>query len=186
MKIFDSSFTEANSNMEKKVFQDFKVLLKSDQATFKTATNLKLSVSGLEDPQNPKVYPSTLRLKEDKDVPFSIEYNCKKLLDNGGKYYDTIRVLVEDSQSFGKESELVFEYMVVCDKERLTRFDLNFLVLFGIAIGIIVIAIKTPPLLIFKDMTEEEQEQTDLKLSQAVFFFLMSSCMLLVLYLFLD
>ena len=63
---------------------------------------------------------------------------------------------MEDSQSFGKESELVFEYMVVCDKERLTKFDINFLVLFGIAITIIVIAIKTPPLLIFKDMTDEE------------------------------
>jgi len=63
---------------------------------------------------------------------------------------------MEDSQSFGKESELVFEYMVVCDKERLTKFDINFLVLFGIAITIIVIAIKTPPLLIFKDMIDEE------------------------------
>ena len=76
--------------------------------------------------------------------------------------------------------------MVVCDKEQLMKFDMNFLVLFGIAITIIIVAIKTPPLLIFKDMTEEEQEQTDLKLSQAVCFFLMSSCMLLVLYLFLD
>jgi cytosine/uracil/thiamine/allantoin permease len=62
----------------------------------------------------------------------------------------------------------------------------NFLVLFAIAIGIIVLAIKTPPLLIFKDMTTEEQEQTELKLSQAVCFFVMSSTMLLVLYLFLD
>lgn len=48
--------------------------------------------------------------------------------------------------------------MVVCDSDKLRSFDINFLVLFGIAIGIIVIAIKTPPLLVFKDMTEEEQE----------------------------
>ena len=94
--------------------------------------------------------------------------------------------MVQDQQSFGSNSEVVFEYMVVCDKDRLTQFDANFLVLFGIAIAIIIVAIKTPPLLIFNDMTQEEQEQTDLKLSQAVYFFIMSSCMLLVLYLFLD
>lgn len=74
----------------------------------------------------------------------------------------------------------------MCDPERLGGFDLNFLALFGIAVGIIVLAIKTPPLLIFNDMTEEERQQTDLKLSQAVFFFFMSSMMLLLLYLFLD
>ena len=73
--------------------------------------------------------------------------------------------MVQDQSGFGIDNEVVFEYMVVCDKEHLSRFDMNFLVLFGIAISIIVVAIKTPPLLIFKDMTEEEQEQTDLKLS---------------------
>ena len=98
-------------------------------------------------------------------------------------YYDTVRVILSDSTS---TDEVVFEYMIVCDSDRLRAFDVNFLVLFGMAIGIIVLAIKTPPLLIFKDMTEEEQEQTDLKLSQAVYFFFMSSTMLLVLYLFLD
>ena len=35
-------------------------------------------------------------------------------------------------------------------------------------------------------MTAEEEEQTDLKLSQAVFFFFAASGMLLILYLFLD
>lgn len=108
------------------------------------------------------------------------------MLAKGGKYYDTIRVMVQDAKGFGDEDGIVFEYMVVCDREQLMKFDMNFLVLFSIAIAIIIVAIKTPPLLIFKDMTDEEQEQTDLKLSQAVMFFFMSSCMLLVLYLFLD
>ena len=80
------------------------------------------------------------------------------MLDKGGKYYDTIRVMVQDQSSFGVDSDVVFEYMVVCDKDHLTRFDANFLVLFGMAIAIIVVAIKTPPLLIYKDMTDEEQE----------------------------
>ena len=61
--------------------------------------------------------------------------------------------MVQDPQSFGSDSEIIFDYMVVCDKERLTKFDANFLVLFGIAIAIIIVAIKTPPLLIFNDMT---------------------------------
>lgn len=61
--------------------------------------------------------------------------------------------------------EVVFEYLVICDADKLRGFDINFLVLFAIAIGIIILAIKTPPLLIFKDMTVEEQEQTELKLS---------------------
>ena len=61
--------------------------------------------------------------------------------------------MVRDPQSFGSGSEIIFDYMVVCDKERLTQFDANFLVLFGIAITIIIVATKTPPLMIFNDMT---------------------------------
>jgi len=62
--------------------------------------------------------------------------------------------MIQDSQSRGLDGEsIIFEYMIVCDGDRLKAFDLNFLVLFGIAVGIIVLAIKTPPLLIFKDMT---------------------------------
>ena len=60
---------------------------------------------------------------------------------------------MRDPQSFGSSSEIIFDYMVVCDKERLTQFDANFLVLFGIAITIIIVATKTPQLLIFNDMT---------------------------------
>jgi hypothetical protein len=52
--------------------------------------------------------------------------------------------------------EIAFEYMIICDAERTKSFDVNFLLLFGIAVGIIVLAIKTPPLLIFNDMTFEE------------------------------
>lgn len=61
-----------------------------------------------------------------------------------------MRVIASDTQS---SEEVLFEYIVVCDSEKLGAFDLNFLVLFAIAIGIIILAIKTPPLLIFNDMT---------------------------------
>ena len=54
------------------------------------------------------------------------------------------------------QREVIFEFLVICDSNRLKGFDVNFLALFAIAIGIIVLAIKTPPLLIFKDMTVEE------------------------------
>jgi len=74
-------------------------------------------------------------------------------LDKHEKYYDTIRVILSDSLT---SKDIAFEYMVVCDSDKLRSFDINFLVLFGIAIGIIIIAIKTPPLLVFRDMTEEE------------------------------
>lgn len=94
-----------------------------------------------------------------------------------------MKVIVADGYS---GAEITYEYIVVCDSNRLRGFDLNFLVLFAMAVGIIVLAVKTPQPLIFNDMTDEEREQTDLKLSQAVCFFVMSSFMLLFLYLFLE
>ena len=71
-----------------------------------------------------------------------------------------MRVTVSDSLV-----DTSFNYLVVCDQSKLRAFDVNFLVLFAIAVAILVVAIKTPPLLLLKDMTEEEEEQTDLKLS---------------------
>lgn len=86
-------------------------------------------------------------------------YNCKKLLEDTTKpYYDTVKVIVSPYSDGGSDQDLVFGFKVVCDAERLGGFDLNFVVLFGIAIGIIVLAVKTPPLLIFNDMTEEERQ----------------------------
>ena len=116
-----------------------------------------MQVKGSKDPLNPQVYPNTVKIVPDKDTSFSVTYNCKSLLDKtkGKPYYDTISVMVSDS-SFGAQPEIQFNYIVVCDSDKLRGFDLNFLVLFFIAIGIISIAINSPPLLIFKDMTEEE------------------------------
>jgi hypothetical protein len=54
------------------------------------------------------------------------------------------------------DSAIAFEYLVVCDSSRLRAFDINFILLFVIAITVVVIAIKTPPLLIFREMTQEE------------------------------
>jgi hypothetical protein len=68
-------------------------------------------------------------------------------------YYDTVTVSVSDSLV-----DTSFDYLVVCDQGKLRAFDVNFLVLFAIAVLILIIAIKTPPLLILKDMTEEEEE----------------------------
>jgi hypothetical protein len=81
-------------------------------------------------------------------------YDCNKL--KNGKYYDEIKIKV--GERYGSSEEIVFGYKVVCDASKLGAFDLNFVVLFAIAIGIIVLAIKTPPLLIFNDMTDEERQ----------------------------
>jgi hypothetical protein len=98
-----------------------------------------------------------VKVVPDKDITFSISYNCKALMEKtGGKpYYDTVTVMISEN-SFGSEPDIQYKFIVVCDGDRLRGFDLNFLVLFFIAIGIIALAIKSPPLLIFKDMTEEE------------------------------
>ena len=68
----------------------------------------------------------------------------------------------------------------------LRSFDINFLVLFLLAILCQIIAIKTPQFLLFDDMSAEEEEATDMKVSSAFFFFIMASVMLLILYLFID
>lgn len=84
-----------------------------------------------------------------------MNYNCDKLLRNenaGGKYYDTVRVSV----SSGSHDELEFEYIVVCDAATLRSFDINFLVLFAIAVLIIVAVIKSPPLQVMNELTDEE------------------------------
>jgi hypothetical protein len=112
----------------------------------------------------------------------SATYNCEKLLTKGSKYYDTVSVKVTDGSGFSTN----FEYLVVCDSAKLRGFDINFLVLFGIAVLVLVIVIKTPPFLVFNEMSPQEQEQTDLKLSSAVCFFFAASCMLFILYMFMD
>jgi hypothetical protein len=147
------------SNPEKLLYVDFVVNFKSDQAIKSSkmgSFDLRINVVGKEDPMNPEVFPKQIRVVNDKEQKYSIQYNCKKLLDKtqGNPYFDTVRVILSDP-TFSNE-EIIYEYMVVCDPSKLGAFDINFLVLFGIAVGIIVLAIKTPPLLMLKDMTEEE------------------------------
>ena len=102
---------------------------------------------------NPEVYPKSIRVVQDKETRFTVSYSCKQLLskNDGKEYYDTVKVTVSDSID-----SISFDYIIVCSVESLKGLDINFLVLFGIAIGIVVLSIKTPPLLIFKDMTEDE------------------------------
>ena len=147
MKVFQGNSTTINP--EKKVFQDFTVTGGTTGSNF----DLKLSVVGKNEPMIPEVWPRSLNIVAGKQSRFSVTYTCKKLLDKSGPYFDTVRVIASDTQS---SEEVIFEYIVVCDAEKLGAFDLNFLVLFAIAIGIIILAIKTPPLLIFNDMTQEE------------------------------
>ena len=79
------------------------------------------------------------------------------MLSKSDKYYDTVRVtLAEVVGGTESNSKLQFEYLVVCEPDKLRSFDINFLVLFGIAVGVVVLAIKTPPLMILREMTEEE------------------------------
>ena len=111
-------------------------------------------------------------------------YDCQRLLSSktaGGSYYDTVRVSISSGSK-----EIEYEFLVVCDANKLRSFDLNFVVLFGIAVLIIVAVIKTPPLEIMNELSASEQAQTDIKLSQAVMFFVSSSLMLCFLYYFLD
>jgi hypothetical protein len=105
------------------------------------------------------VTPRQLRLSSEKVQKFSVEYNCKQLLKKpDNPYFDSVKVLISTTaEQLGSSGDVVFEFKVVCDSGKLGGFDLNFLALFGIAVGIIVLAIKTPPLLIFNDMTEEER-----------------------------
>lgn len=113
--------------------------------------DLKLSVIAQNDPINPVVYPNALSIKIEKEQKFEVKYDCKQLLDKGKTYYDTIRVILSEG-----ESAITFEYLIVCDPSQLRSFDLNFVMLFVIAISVVVISIKTPPLLIFREMTQEE------------------------------
>ena len=87
-----------------------------------------------------------------KEKRFSINYDCKQLMSKTSKYYDTVKVKV-NSGEFNAD----YEYLVICDASQMRGFDINFLILFGIAVLVIVVVIKTPPFLIFNEMTSEEQ-----------------------------
>jgi hypothetical protein len=78
------------------------------------------------------------------------------------------------------------QYKVICKPEKLFSLDLNMVVLFAMAVGIVYIAFHTPELYIVTEMTDEELEGTEFKVANAIFFFFAASCMLLTLYLFID
>lgn len=70
---------------------------------------------------------------------FAVSYNCPKLIDQTSEYFDTVVVTLSDDIS-----NVMFEFIVVCDPPRLRSFDINFLVLFALAVLCQVVAIKTP------------------------------------------
>ena len=57
----------------------------------------------------------------------------------GEYYYDTVYITVSDSSS-----EINLEYIIICDQPKLRSFDLNFIALFGIAVIVVILAVKTP------------------------------------------
>ena len=67
------------------------------------------------------------------------------------RYFDTVIVRVQDDTS-----SIYFEYIMVCDPPQLRSFDLNFVLLFLLAIAVVVIAIKTPELMALNELSNEE------------------------------
>jgi hypothetical protein len=70
-----------------------------------------------------------------------VTYDCPALLaqKSPSRYFDTVLLKL-----FDDSSEVYFEYIMVCDPPQLKSFDLNFVLLFLIAIAVVVVAIKTP------------------------------------------
>jgi hypothetical protein len=56
----------------------------------------------------------------------------------------------------GSEDSLELVYKVVCHGDNLYRMDLNMVVLFVLAVGIVYVAFHTPELYIVMEMTDEE------------------------------
>lgn len=73
------------------------------------------------------------------------------MIEKTGKYFDNIKVKISTG-----DYNAEFEYVVICDATQSRGFDINFLILFGIAVAVIIVVIKTPPFLIFNEMTAAE------------------------------
>jgi hypothetical protein len=86
------------------------------------------------------VSKSSIEIDGDKDkiFQFDVTFNCPALMKQS-KYFDTVFIQLSD-----ESSSIFFEYIMVCDVPQLKSFDINFVVLFLMAIAIVVIAIKTP------------------------------------------
>lgn len=72
---------------------------------------------------------------------FDVTYDCPSLMRQVSpkRYFDTVVLHLSDDTS-----SIDFEYIIVCDPPQLKNFDLNFVLLFLIAIAVVVVAIKTP------------------------------------------
>ncbi|CDW78511.1 signal peptide peptidase [Stylonychia lemnae] len=174
-----NSFTK-----EKIISQDFVITVPKDKQALFSDQLLYIKAQSSSKLVRPNVGPSSIQLTKDQvtqEQRFDVSYSCDQLLQKQKQYYDTLLVTISSGTD-----QISFDFIVVCDANQLRGFDINFLVLFGIAVLVLVIVIKTPPLQMLGQMTQEEQEQTDLKLSSAIFFFCSASIMLFILYYFLD
>ncbi len=76
------------------------------------------------------VHPNKITVSPDSDKQrFVVTYNCGALAEYTEDYFDTVLVSISDDTS-----SIMFEFIVVCDPPRLRSFDINFLVLFGLAV----------------------------------------------------
>lgn len=60
---------------------------------------------------------------------FAITYDCPSLLANTDLYFDNIKTTISDGTS-----EIIYEYIMVCDSTRMRSFDMSFITLFGLAV----------------------------------------------------
>ena len=147
-----------------------------------SAYSLQIAAMGNEGDELVEVSQQTIQVVPGSSKQsFFIAYDCKGLLAKGGNYYDSILVGYTDGQDSS-----AFEYVIVCDPNQMKGFDLNFIVLFVAAVICQIIAIKTPDFALLDEMTAEEQESTDMKISSAIWFFVVATAMLVLLYLFID
>ncbi len=94
----------------------------------------------INQPELAKVTPSTIEVVAGtSNHEFNVAYNCAALLAKDTDYFDTVYISLSDGNS-----EVLFNYIIVCDPPQLRGFDINFLVLFGLAVLCQIIAIKTP------------------------------------------
>ena len=98
IKVYDPE----TASEEKRLYQDFTLALSKEASA--SAMELRLVVSGVEDPFNPEVTPKNIKVSSDKVQKFSVMYNCRQLLADSSKpYYDTVKVIVSPYNDAGSQ-----------------------------------------------------------------------------------
>jgi len=80
---------------------------------------------------------------------------------------------------FSGKDTISFSYLKICSLKR-TKHDWTILLLLGMAVGLQMVGHAQKPM----EMTEEEQEQTELKMQHTCLFVLFGSFMLVIMFYF--